>query len=528
MQGRKDDVRGWLRYLWAASLFCIVFLYPWQSQINWVSHDFLLSPENAWQNPINWQGHAYLMSRDSPTYIFFDAWLDPWRSHRSIGYPAVLYPFLSPDQQKFTQAVREAMRAGRDVWAGPEQLIYAIATDAGIAQKLEMVAFMQRVMLALAISVFYLSLCRWFPPLFSFLSLCMALWLAPPPNPLFILTEPLSCALTWLCGSFLLYAPKSPHRLLCFASACLCASCAFLIRPQTLSLAGLCSLIFVYQGFVFLKKGQLPPLFKIALAFLPLLIAYGYIIWISMTAGFVSLYTDANINFSSFCYFADLEDAKHMPTERARRFTELYGAHKHQFIKRIKEGYYRERREIQLAEDASPARKRAILGDVPLYYAGFQEIWKRMVQEKSLGSLNLLQRNIFGRELASGLQKRHFGDMLVNRWHNFLGALGYYRDVYYLGLLPHVTFPINILALALTGVAIVACKRFRWVLVIIAAIHVMAILAATFGHFVLGRYVEPTEAFLLLAGLCSLWALGARLWGRRDGNPGQLAAPANP
>lgn len=171
------------------------------------------------------------------------------------------------------------------MWDSPEAHIYSIASEVGIAKKFEPIVLTQRLILSFAIAVFYLSLCRWFSPVFSFLALCTALWLAPPPNPHLILTEPLSCALTWLCGAFLLFAPVSAQKKSCYTLACFCAAFAFLVRPQTLSLTGICSLVFLYEIIFSGNIRSLSNLFRKAATFSPLLLAYGYIAWISMTGG---------------------------------------------------------------------------------------------------------------------------------------------------------------------------------------------------------------------------------------------------
>lgn len=466
----------------AALLFILIFWYPWQLQKNW-------------------QGGNYLLAPDTPTYIGFTAWTDPWQSARSIGYPAFIYPFLYPDQQKFIKTVNAATHAGTNIWASPEPPIYAIATDVGIGKKFDAIVLVQRLILPLAIAVFYLSLCRWLSPVFSFLALCAALWLAPPPNPHWILTEPLSCALTWLCGAFLLYAPTSTRKSIYYAFACLCAACAFLVRPQTLSLTGVCSLIFLYE-IIFSGKGRFRvALLRKAVAFSPLLLAYGYIAWISLTGGGLYLLTLSDVYYSSFNAYADSEDAKYMPSERSRKFTAWFCEHKEELMGMMKA------RGSSIPEDASPPRRRLLIGDGLLYRGGMGAAITKFANTKDLAHRPRLSLAVFGKELIGGLQKRHRAEILIGRWQNFLGAFGYYKDVYRLPHFPRATLIINMVALVITSAAIIIIVQIRWPLIIMTGIHIMALLAAAFGHVVISRYVEPTEPLLLLAGICALWAL---------------------
>lgn len=494
-KGDKGLMRGWPRFLCAGLLFVLVFWAPWQIQKN--SH-----------------ADPYFLAKDTVSYVAFKGWIEPWRSHRSIGYPAFLYLFLAPDPHTFPNALMAARRDGVDVWAGSEKPVYSIAEKTGFASKFETIAQVQRVLLALSIAVFYLALCRWFSPVFSFVALVAAMWLSPPPDPRYILSEPLSCALTWLTGAFLLWAPKCSRHALCFAMACLCASLAFLVRPQVLAMTGLCSLVFLYQIIYQFLRGErahrLKGVRSTVIAFSPLLLAYGYIGWLSITGGALVLHTHPNMYYSSFCFFADADDAKYMPTARARKFTAYFGEHKQELIYKLEnglEGYPK----MHLNEHSSPARRRAILGD-SLSYRALREVWQHFKNEKGLSHLTLLQKNILGKELKAGLLHRHAGQMLVSIWQNFIGGLGYYKDVWSLAHFPRATFAINLLSLFLCASAIMACAKVRWALVLLVGIHIMSLLAAALGHFMLGRYVQPTQVFLLLAGIFSLQVLIRRLY----------------
>lgn len=492
INNRMTRVR--IRFVCAAIFFCLIFWYPWELQKNW-------------------QGGTYLLSPDSPTYIEFNAWTHPWRSCRSIGYPAFIYPFLYPDQQKFVKTVTAARRTGISfihMWLLPEAHIYVIASEVGIMGKFDAIVLAQRLILSLAIAVFYLSLCRWFCPVFSFLALCTALWLAPPPNPHWIMTEPLSCALTWLCGAFLLFAPTSARKWSYYTLACFCAAFAFLVRPQTLSLTGICSLIFLYEVIFSGKIRSLGNFLRRVLTFSPLLLAYGYIAWISVTGGGLYPHTLVEVPYISFCIYAEADDAEYMPTERSRKFTAWFGEHKEELINKIKNNG------VQFPENASGPRIRQILGDGLLYSGGLGEVWKHFSKEKGLSHFNRRQHAAFASELKSGLQKRHAFEILTNRWQNFLGGLGYYRDIYCLPHFPNATFLINIIALTLCVAGIGLVARIRWPVTIMAVIHLMALLAAAFGHFVLARYVEPTEPLLLIAAMCSVWALCTRVIARSN------------
>ena len=482
--------------------------------MDWLGQNYFLLPEHSQANSQSLQGHTYLLAPDSPTYVYFSGWRNPWLAHRSLGYPAFLYPFLYQERQKFVQDYAEAYKkAGDALYAGT---IYDLATETGIATRFEAIALAQRLLLALGISVFYFSLCRWFPTLFSFAALLAALWLAPPADPRYILTEPLSSALTWVCGACLLFAPMSRRQGLCFALACLCASLAYLVRPQALSLTGLCSLVFLFQLWRRGRKGGPVALARVSLAFSPLLLACAYIGWMSVTGGQLFFHTHPSFNKSLFCFFAETEDAAHMPTSRAKKFTAWYGAHKDELIRKMKNGEYFQ---VELADDTSPVRKRAVIGDVLIYSGPFLQAWWKHLGEKGRGPWSRLEEHIFGRELSAGLRPRHLGEMVASSWQNFLGGLGWYEDVYFLGSWPRATFAINATALAFTALALAVCSWSRWPLVMMAGIHVMALLAATLGHFVLGRYVVPTEPLLLLAGICSLRVLAGMLSGLKGSRP---------
>lgn len=497
-----------IRFLLGVFLFLLILWYPWDYEIT-RNDECIQPPKYFWQSKKNWQGHAYFFMGDSHTYVLFNAWRDPWRAHRSIGYPAFLHLFLYPDHKKFTPIVARVNENGIAWLSGAKKPVYDFLTEAGLAEHFETAALVQRWLLAFSIALFFLSLCRWFSPWISIGAMTVALCLAPPPDPAYIMTEPLSCALTWFCGAFLLFAPKSRHQLVCFALASLCAALAYLVRPQMLSLTGLVSLVFLYQVFVWSRKVVTLAFLKVAIAFSPLLLAYGYIAWLSVTGGQLFLHTHPNMAFSSFCYFAETADAPHMPTDRSRKFTAWYGEHKEEFIRRLFNFNNEEGVEgkVLISDNDSPVLKRAVIGDTLSYLGGLQETLNHFQNEKGFGRLSLLERNILGRELNSGLWERHKGEMITLLWQNFICALGYYPDVWHLAYFHQASFVINLISLLFIVAAIIASAQTRWPLAIMTGIHIMAILSPVLGHFVLGRYVEPTEPFLLLAGMCALWIL---------------------
>lgn len=527
LKEKKDKGPSWVHFLFAGIIFVLVFCYPWQTESDWEEDEFILAPEYPWQARKNWRGHGYFFGGDTHTYILFNAWKHPWRSHRSLGYPAFLYPFLYPDHQKFDKAQAEARKNG-PWWAGTKKPIYTVIAEIGLAEKFETVALVQRWILALAIVLFYLALIRWFPPLFSFLAMAAALWLAPPPDPLRIMTEPLSCSLAWFCAAFLLFAPKTRHHVACVALASLCAAVAFLVRPQMLSLTALLSLLFLYCLLLaWLRSESVRSFFKASLAFSPLLISYGYIVWLSVTGGHLFLHTHHNVSFITFCYFGETADALHMPTERARKLTQWFGEHKAEFINKILTLKSEEAlsSKIRITGHESPVRKMAVLGDSLIYLTGWPETMEQFKNERGIGRLSLLEGNILGRELTSGLRQRHSGEMLTSTWQNFIGALGYYSDVWHLTQLPHLSFAFNIVALGLCAWVLIISDKARWPLIMMMGIHLMCILTAACGLFVIRRYVESTEAFLLLAGMCSLWILFCRGWGYLRPQNAGVAAP---
>lgn len=482
----------------AGLLFLLIFWYPWETP------DYL----KTWESR---QGDTYILMPDTPSFIAFRAWKNPWQSIRPIGYPLFLYPFLRHDRQPFMRALHEAGRSGFQNWFDDDEPIYTIPRKLGIDRKFEAVALVQRVILALGIALFYLSLSQWFGEIFALVALLAALCLSPPPPPQAIMTEPLACALTWLCGAFLLHAGASARRGLCFALACLCAGVSFLIRPQTLSLTGLCSLLFLYEVFIAGRKHRIAAFFKQALVFSPLLIAYGYIAWLSVTGGHLFLHTMPEVHYLTVYYYADAEDARHMPTERARKFIEWYAQQKEGLVKKI-----------PLSPKASPPKREHTVGATILHSwaDGESGIWKHFAKENGIGNLARLGRSIFAKELLAGLQPRHSGELLTARWEHFISAFGYYDDVYRLAPFPRATFALNILALALSLGAIAVCPRYRWPLVIMLGIHIMAVLAASLGNVILQRYVEPTVPLLFLTAFCSCLVLGEKLYARLKGRSG--------
>ena len=497
-------------FIFATILFLMIFSYPWAEKTR--LDEVILLPSSSWQPQKNWQGHAYFFGGDSHTYVLFNAWQNPWASHRSIGYPAFLYLFLNNVHKKFFDAIHKASRSGINVMLNPQKHVYAINTELGLAKKFEAIALTQRLILSLAIAVFYLSLCKWFSPIASFSFLTVSLWIAPPPDPAFIMTEPLSCALTYLCAAFLLYAPKILHQGVFFALASFCAALAYLVRPQMLALTALMSLIFLYQVFAWSANGRIRAFFRGALAFSPLLLAYGYIAWLSVTGGHLFLHTLPGVDFTSFCYFVESEDAPHMPTERARRLTSWYGERKNEFIDRIFSFKNDDTPgKVHITGDESPVKKRALFGDLPYYLGPFDEGLKYLRTELKHGNLSLLERNILGRELITGIRYRHNSEMRTLLCQNLIATLGYYKDVYYLLLFPNYTFKINLISFLMVIFALISIRAYRWPLLVMIGIHVLSILAASFGNYVISRYVEPTETFLLLSGMCSLWIIGCKL-----------------
>lgn len=513
LQRNNQTRHDWVLFFLTSLLFIMIFSYPWNESTR--SDEFVQPPDALFQAQRNWQGHAYFFGGDSHTYVLFNAWRDPWSSYRSIGYPAFLFPFLYPDQKIFHDAVSKASMSGTNVMSTPKRYVYAINTEIGLAKKFEVVALVQRILLSLAIVVFYISLCRWFFPLLSFAFLTAALWIAPPPDPAFIMTEPLSCALTYLCGAFLLFAPKTSRQGVFFALASLCAALAYLVRPQMLSLTALMSLIFLYQVYTWSTKGRVRAFLRGVIIFSPLVLAYGYIWWLSVTGGQLFLHTLPGVNLTSFCYFAESADAPHMPTERARLLTAWYGERKEKFIEQIFNFKAEEvPGKVHITGAESPLKKRALFGDLPYYLGPFGDGLKYLRKVVGGGNLSLLERNLLGRELKAGLRHRHGNEMGTLVWQNWIGSLGYFKDVYYLALFPTDTFIINCAALLLAGFAIIISAQVRWPLLVMTGIHCLSILAAAFGNYVIGRYVEPTEAFLLLAGMCSLWILCWHAWKR--------------
>ena len=204
--------------------------------------------------------------------------------------------------------------------------------------------------------------------------------------------------------------------------------------------------------------------------------------------------------YSAFNAYAEAEDAEYMPSERSRKFTSWFGEHKKELIG------VAETRGGRTPEDASPPRRRLLIGDGLLYRGGMGATIAKFANTKDLAHRPRLSQAVFGKELIAGLQKRHRVEILIGKWQNFIGALGYYKDVYKLHHFSNATLIINIMALFIASAAIITKVQIRWPLIMMTGIHLMAILVPSFGHIVISRYVEPTEPFLLLAGMCALWA----------------------
>lgn len=486
---KKVDWQAVFRFMLAALIFFLIFWYPWQNQ-------------NTSEN------QGYFLSRDTRGYMLFSGWRDPWRSYRSIGYRLFLYPFLHHDVQKFTLAWDKARNAGIDVWMDNAKPLYSIAKETGIAKKFKAISLVQRIVEALAFSVFYLALCRWLPAAPAFIALLVAVLFAPPPSPYAILTEPLTCALTWFCAAFLLYAPKSTLKIFCVAMACLCASLAFLIGPRTLSLVGLCSLIFLGLAWCRIRERAWLRLVKSVCAFSPLMLAYAYIGWLSVTGGQVFLHTQWDVPYFTFLYLAEAEDIQYMPTERARKYAIWYVERKKDFFNAIKNGTGGfPKFDAQLH---SPVSARGNMGNLLVYYGPLRESWKYFKNDKDIANPRQNIKATLGKELTAGLWHRHTGDIILGWGQNFIAGLGYYKDVYLLRLLPSVSFAVNMGALILAVLAIMLYPGTRWPIGIMVGIHIMAIIATAIGHFMIGRYVISTQPFLLIAGVYSLWFLCIR------------------
>lgn len=488
-EGRAETTRQFFpHFLMAACVFALVFWYPWEHAVD---------------------DNGYLLYPDSYGYLSFDQWRDPWRVHRSIGYRLFLYPFAHGESKEYLTALREASKSGIDLWKDNAKNYYIMTERVGIAKKFERVALLQRLIMAFSFALFAVALSRWIPPLVSFVTLLIAFSLAPPPYPAAILTEPLCSALTALCGAFLLFAPKSVRQGACFAMACLCASLAFLIGPRSLSLVGFCSLLFFYVAW---GKHSRRRLAKSALAFTPLLIAYGYIGWLSLTGGGLFLHTQWEVDYNFYYYFAEKEDAQYMPTERAKKYTEWYGNQRKIFFNKIKNG---EDGFHQFDIDQhSPVKKRSGIGDILTYTGAWVNSMKHFRDEKDISKLNASGRAIFGKELKAGLWPRHTGEIFLSWWQNFLAGLCYYDDIYQLQFMGRASFPINLGAILLSLFSIMRYPSSRWPLIVMLGIPLMTIIAAAVGHFVIERYVTPTAAFLLIAGMSSLWMLCSRGYAR--------------
>lgn len=472
-------LNGWFIHILAALLVGIFVFYA--------------APDTQY----NEVGGDYVVWSDSPSYYNF--YWSPWDSSRSPGYPLFLSIFLHSHREQLKNILEHLLASSINLDREVEQVLKTY-NEAGLRPVFDRVAHAQQLLLAISSAALVFACSFYFNGIISACLFFAAVFAVPLVNPYFILSESLAQPLTFLALSALLIFNKF-HKFAFLFIACFLSAYVFLVRPVGLYMLCLCAAGCAY----FLWQSRFRQILRYFAAFAGFLPAICYFGAMNLTAGHLTFGTMSHwSHLMTICYYLKEEDIGNMPTYRAKRFAELYLAQ----LPAFENTYIREH--IPGYEQWRADRNSAHQYDVlcwPLAKFGTISVFETMEKDPAIGPLNLLERNRLAEELKAGFRKRHFRDLLQNRWFNFWTALGYDLDYRVSRIAdPYGRKPMAA-GLLLLACAILLGKRQRFCLIVLSATHFLQLLAISFGGLVLHRYVNLTEPLLMYSFLLAGWTL---------------------
>lgn len=448
---------------------------------------------------LNKYGGTYVPRPDTPSY--FNLPLDPWESVRTPGYPLFLYPFLEPHREKVESAFKNASQLPQaEIFPAFPKFINA----QGLQEVFDNIVLCQRVVLALGAAFLVYTCSLYINALVVGVCFFLGVKLCPLVNPAYLLTESVAQPLSFFAIGLLLLFFKKGNFIFLFL-ATLCASSLYLVRPAGIYMLALSSFCWLY----FFWKDRFHHIFKfliVATGFLP---ALAYIAYLSITSGYLMFGTHpegSDLQFSS--YYLQKEDIENMPTLRAREYARIY-------LDKV-EDWKKEHAKRVLGPDFEQWPRTRSFGYRyntavwALMWLPAGQVLAELAKNPQIGPLGIKDLVIMGRELKSGVLKRHTGDRIKTVGCNILAGLGYYRD-YRSSSLWKYGFPLIMGSWGVWGLALLFCPRVRFCLFLPGAAHFLHIFAISYGNFIHWRYINLTEPLFLFAVFLSLWALAGRL-----------------
>lgn len=448
---------------------------------------------------LNKYGGTYVISPD--TLGYFNLFLDPWKSPRTPGYVLFLHPFLEPHRGDLENAIKDARKLPRaEVYPTFPKFINA----QGLQVVFDNIVLCQRLALCLGAAFFVYTCSLYINALVVGLCFFLGVKLCPLVNAAYLLTESVAQPLSFFAISFLLLFFKKRNFIYLFL-ATLCASFLYLVRPAGIYMLVLSGFLWLY----FFWKDRFHHIFKFLFAATGFLPAVAYIGYLSITSGYLIFGTHpttADLQFSS--YYLQKEDIENMPTLGAREYARIY-------LDKV-EDWKKEHAKSVLGPDFEewPATRsfgyQYNMAVWPLTRGPEGQVVAELAKNPKIGRLSIKDRVKMGRELKSGMLKRHTGDRIKTVVGNILTGLGYYRD-YNSSSLWKYGFPLIAGSWGAWCLALLLCPRVRFCLFLPGAAHFLHIFAIAYGNFILSRYIDFTETLFIFAVFLSLWALAGRL-----------------
>lgn len=451
---------------------------------------------NIPQNISNNYHIKFNFSPDSTLYITSTE-LDPWKTYRTPGYPLVCALFFSPETH---QVIRNSLKDHSYIELFHERHVEKILVDSGLEKPFVSLVIFQRLVQAASIAFFFMALCEFFPTIISFCALTMGLFVLPLANPYNILTETLAQSLIFSCLACLFFF-KSKKNFLWMYGASLLALMAWCVRPGCMFMVGICFLDCSYLFFKDRFHHRIKYIANIIFLVTPCAL---YIAYLSLQAGGLVLGTvQDQTNLGRVLFFLEREDLENMPTYRSKLFARAFLDNYAAFVKNYERTY-----NYRIQDKSSPLSVPRLYNNIvnSYIYGGSEYPYAVLRNDRNVGDLNILQRNILVLELQKGIIQRHMVDNMILTLKNFLSGFGYYKDFHVSKIANSFNRKIFFLLLLVVFFVLLGSKEYRYCLIMLVLVHVGNI-AVCSTHYIESRYVNLTEVFFGLAILLSLMIL---------------------
>lgn len=450
----------------------------------------------------NWQrnpaGDLYIITPD--TWAYRGVSLNPWQSIRSPGYQAVVNLFLAGKRAAVVALDKNAAQYSYQELFGPARTIEKLYRQHGLANRLNALVCAQILLLALAVAALFLAISRFVPAPAAFVCVMGALLIAPGSNPCCIMSESLAQPLTYLALACLLFF-WSGKKFFWLYLACALSVWAYLARISCLSLLLLttCCVVFCPLAAGFCRWR------RYGAALLLLLPGYAYIALLSITGGhfFVGTLAEASNNIISL-WFLEPGDIQNMPTERAKKFAAAFLEGKPEFEKTFMRA-----RHPGFAESRQKYSPQARFNLYGWNYAfeGTLGVYDKLAADPDIGPLSLRERARLSHEVRSGVMRRHRAEWLALAWHNFWAALGYDKTLALSRIASRLGSHAMTAGLLLILAAALAKPAASLPPLLLAAAHLLQLLACAVGTSLNQRYIELTEPLLAIAIFLAVYSL---------------------